>query len=249
MSGHLLFNKNANAESCASEMPPVGDWSDAGLEVCLLTGALGYATRNLARGKPDGIFSAVPPLQGAGYLTFLSPTKYIETSIPDTDEGTVLIAVRTAGASGSTSVFCGTFNGDSVNHPGFTSQGMVAFQSNTAASAHLQVGFWDGSAPETVDAIPGLTLSSWQLLIGRYGAGGVKFQNMTTPAGSTVATAHARLRNVNTLQIGSAPTAITPATATDIALFMLWSRQIGDSEMTPVYAQMKAYLAAKGITV
>jgi hypothetical protein len=250
MPGTLNFAKNANLEDVATHIEAIGNWSVNGLEALfLMTGSLARATRNLAPGKPDGVFSQTLPVTGANYLRFISSTSWMDTQIPDLPEQTVL-GVYKYSAAADAAVLASTYKSTAAPSAHGVVSGTTVYSQRNGSNLTVNAQYWNGAALDLVGAnLFHATVGSFALGIARIGVGGIKLNNMTAGTTATAATASTRDVNGLNIRIGSGQHADLAGGTIDIAAIAIFSRQLADGELTPLYTQIKNNLAAHAITV
>jgi hypothetical protein len=250
MPGQTIQGRNINFHDVDGSIQPIGAWSDVGLEGCFfLTGSLPRAVRNRAHFKPDASLSATAPVVGSNYLTFTGGTSWLQTLVPESSEHT-LIAVAKWQSSANYAAMVSSHKGTSPAHPSVTSNGAILYAGPASTYGGSVAQYWDGVSSDVQFSA---TLNStgfniFNMHVARIGASGLKMNNMTvsTVTGVTSVTGTRDPSPAN-FRIGSSTADYIGSV--DMAFAAVFSRQLADSELTPFYIQIQAYLASQGVTI
>lgn len=247
--GIILRTKNTNFESTAlSFLPPVSD----GLEYWGYYPSAERAARNMAPGKPNAVVVGAP-VYGAGFAT-LSGSAYVQTSVPDLPNMTLVSVFRAATdvrsvliASGPTASRAAPFSGASwgsslYSDGGASGDGLLVVKANRS---HFDGGSGTTAAVTAERSIS--ASSSWRAFAGVYD-GALKRVSLSDLATGSPAVALATPPNdvvdlsAVTYRIGSAYGAGLGVAATDIAFSAIYSRPLSEQELADVYGHAQGYL-------
>lgn len=248
--GILIRVKNASFENNAvAFVPPVAD----GLEYLnFFSGGATNVARNLAPNKPNGALVGTPVYQ-ANSTVFSGQTAYIETSVSDSPEMTMIAVARAV--ADSTAHIISSFSGPRANGVAGTSYGKTMWFTNpTNGDGWVQIqtvqGRWDGVAGSlalnTISGTLPINVNQWVAVTGLMGINSNQMRNNTTGHVDTDPTQLQTDPTSMKLRIGSATIASGSA---EIAFAAVYNRLLSTDEVEKVYSFIKSYYARRGIAI
>lgn len=234
MSGINIIVPNADFSGTALRWsPPVPD----GLEYANFFTASGVLSRNLAPGKAASTVLGSPTVED-DFAQLTHGSAYIETAAPLPDDFTYFVVAK-ASVSG---YLIGSYrtSGDAQASLFLNSTSKVVFSSST----------WNGSAIAQSSYIytqsPAYPVPPWAIA-GRY-TSATKVKKIDIPtiasSGSVTGSLPMPTPNANKIRLGYGT-----AGSSQIAAAFIWSRAISDVELATAYASVKAFYAARGISI
>lgn len=212
---------------------------------------------NRAPGKPDASIVGQPVVK-TGHVEFKSLSNYLNTSIPESADMTVLLvgkSISIPNASPATSfettpMFFGTYVGPSAL-PGYSQSNGMSLYSNRPGVLYAGAARDDGTGANQQAVIAASMAeepNSWALHAMRIGNSiPTDLFNLTTNQKSTRVNANIRVPSTNNLRIGGAYYQFAGEVA--ISQVVVFSVALTNDEINKIAALMRTRAARLGITV
>lgn len=206
-------------------------------------------------GVGDGSVVGVPISVNSNYIRFNNKTDAalsgIKTAAVETTLGTYIVAARAPNAFSSTpdnpTIF-GARLGRLVSDPSINREG-------TAMYFHTSSGLLMRSGYNTAlnYSLSGIArsdgaFSDWFIAVGIVAADRPTLRNVTNNKTGTTAPAANRTPSSNNIHIGMTPNPDSGGGVIDVAAFLAYNRVLSSAEIDSAVADMRKYLALKGIT-
>lgn len=246
--GARIIAKGVNAEDYVSEYSAL---VTRGLEAIHFTNVnLAKAARNYAPGKAQGAAIGAP-VPSADRIACVGQSDFIQTGIQEPSQMTFLLAARSADANTSASTrpgFIGTYDG--VAADGGAADGFAMFFSGNGQVA-VNAGYGTTAADKVFPRanLSAANAATWALYSVVISSAGITFKDLTNNRSVTQSATSGlpRRPSTNKIRLGSLFRDYTGKC--DLAAMMLYSVVLTDDEQAQVAADMRGYLARKGITV
>lgn len=246
--GVRIIAKDVDAEAFATEYSaPVR----RGLEgIHFLNTSVQKAARNFAPGKPSGSVVG-SPVAAADRLSTVGLVSFIQSAVAETDSMTIFCVARSGDSNSSAATrpgFFGTYAGLAAD--GGAADGLILFFSGTGFIS-VNAGYGNTAADKV---FPRASLSSadaakWALYVVMVSPTGIVFRDMTNNRSVTqnATSGLPRRRSLNKFRLGS--TFNDFAGTCDLSAWQAHSIILSEDEIATTVADLRAYVARKGIVV
>jgi hypothetical protein len=243
--GNTTISRSLGKISDYAYTPPALDnlvgWFNIGIDAK-------RSRKNWAPGGDDAVVVGAPTFHADGGARFTSLSAYMQTSIPETDDLTIMVVAKSSDTFADLAhrpAFVSTYTGVGASNSAVTSDGAmlsVIGVGTVRMTAYRRAV--DGSATHSGSS-NNITpdLANWGCYFGTINGLVSRVRDKTGGSSSSFTHSLPRFRSANTFRIGSAFNGL--GGHCDILTVGLWSAPLSDATEEAAYQQAKADAAAR----